>query len=198
MALWLDLSYLMKGIDMKNPMTSLLLCVGLLLVVAGCKEDADRAEAPPAPAATPADTLPAGLIATTQPSGDAQDVIAAKTSAKDGEPVIVRGTVAGTADPLAPNRAMLTLLDSSIKTCDTLPGDSCKTPWDACCEPANVLAASTASVQVTGPDGKPLKTTLEGVGGIKPLSKLVVAGTARKPADGETLQVDAAQIYVVP
>ena len=178
---------------MKSQLTLFLL--GLLLIVPGCKEDAGRIEAP---AASPADTLPANLIASAQPTGEAQDVVTARKTAKDGEPITLRGTVAGSADPLADNRAMLTLLDSSIKTCNELPDDSCKTPWDACCEPANVLAASTASVQVTGADGKPLKTTLEGVGGIKPLSKLVVAGTARKPADGETLQVDATQIFVVP
>lgn len=181
---------------MKNSLNCFALLLGMLLIVPGCNEDVDRPEAPSA--ASSADTLPANLIASTQPAGEAQDVIAARKAVKDGEKVTLRGTVAGSADPLADNRAMLTLLDSSIKTCDTLPGDSCKTPWDACCEPANVLAASTASVQVTGPDGKPLKATLEGVGGIKPLSKLVVAGTARKPADGETLQVDAAQIFVVP
>ena len=104
----------------------------------------------------------------------------------------------GSVDPLADNRALLTLLDTGVKTCDQLHDDACKTPWDACCEPSDVLAASSATVQVNGADGKPLKATLEGAGGIKPLTQIVVAGVARKPAGSDTLIVEASEIYVVP
>lgn len=182
------------------------LLLGLVVAVgmAGCGEEspesagASGASGAPAASAAPAEPLPAKLIATTQPAGNVQDVAAARKSVKDGDPILLRGKVAGSVDPLADNRAILTLLDTGVQTCDTMPGDTCKTPWDACCEPSDVLAASSATVQVNGPDGKPLKATLEGAGGIQPLKQLVVSGVAKKPAGSDTLVVEASEIYVVP
>ena len=174
-------------------------------VITGCsKEEEVPVAAPSAPASTaPAAAaagaaLPASLIATTQPVGEVLDVAAAKKTAKAGDKIVVRGKVAGSVDPLADNRAMLTLLDANIKTCDAMPGDACKTPWDACCEPADVLAANTATVQVVDADGKPLKATLDGAGGLKPLKQVVVAGVAKQPAGSDVLVIEASEIYVQP
>jgi hypothetical protein len=121
-----------------------------------------------------------------------------KKSAKDGQTVTIRGRVAGQVEPLAKNRALMTLLDSSVKTCDTIPGDTCKTPWDACCEPADALAAHSATVQVVGTDGRPIKATLAGVGGIQPLKQVVVSGKAKRAEGADALIVEATQIYVTP
>jgi hypothetical protein len=176
-------------------LSALFVCLALVAFMAGCKDE-DTSEA--TVTVEPVEKLPENLIATTQPAGDVQDVAAAKKSARDGNKVIVRGKVAGSADPLADNRAMLTLLDASVKTCDTVPGDACKTPWDACCEPADTIAANSATVQVNSAQGKPVKATLEGAGGIKPLQQLIVAGTAKKPAGSDALVIEANEIYVVP
>ena len=176
-------------------LTALFICFALVAFLVGCK---DEYTSQATVTVEPAEKLPAKLIAATQPAGDVQDVAATKKSARDGDKVIVRGKVAGSADPLADNRAMLTLLDASVKTCDTLPGDACKTPWDACCEPADTIAANSATVQVNGADGKPLKSSLEGAGGIKPLQQLIIAGTAKKPAGSDALVIEANEIYVVP
>ena len=175
-------------------LVAVILFLGAGAFVVGCSDETTSTET----ATVAAEALPATLIASTQPSGDVQDVAAAKKAVSDGDKVLVRGKVGGGTDPLADNRAMLTLLDTSVKTCDELPGDACKTPWDACCEPAETIAAGSATVQVNGADGKPLKATLEGAGGIKPLTKLIVAGTARKPAGGDALVIEASEIYVVP
>ena len=99
-------------------------------------------------------------------------------------------------EPLAPNRAILTLLDSSVKTCDQMPGDSCKTPWDACCEPPETIQANTATIQIVDADGKPLKTTLRGANGIEPLKEVTVVGKVKEAGGANTLVIDATGLYV--
>ena len=147
--------------------------------------------ATPAPQAS----LPAGLLLTSAP-GDAQTVADVRKGATDGQQVVVRGVVAGRADPLAENRAILTLLDESVQTCDKNPSDACKTPWDACCEPQDVIAANSAAIQVVDADGRPVKAGLGGLGGLKPLSRVVVVGTYHLSPDGLAATVDAEKIHV--
>jgi hypothetical protein len=79
-----------------------------------------------------------------------------------------------------------------------MPGDACKTPWDACCEPSEKIAANSATVQVVDDKGKLLAATLENVAGLKPLSKVTVAGVARRPAGSDVLIVEANKIHVTP
>jgi hypothetical protein len=175
------------------------------LVVVGCDRDgkpASSASAPATPAVATA-SLPADLIATTPPDG-AQDVSAVKKTAKDGDAVVVRGKIGGSEQPIAKNRALMTILDASLKTCDTIPGDKCPTPWDACCESSEARAANSATVQVVGTNGKPLTGTLENAGGIKPLKNVIVAGIVRiapgdvVDANAKPLVIEAKQIYVTP
>ena len=104
-------------------------------------------------------------------------------TAKDGDAVVIRGKVGGGEEPMAKNRAMMTILDPSVQTCDTMPGDTCKTPWDACCESTEKIAANSATVQVVDANGKPLAATLENVAGLKPLSKVTSpASPSARPA----------------
>lgn len=164
-------------------------------LLAGCDEQKTTTTAAPAAAPTEASAaLPANLRLAAAPA-DAKGVAEAKAGAKDGQRVVVRGVVAGRVEPIAANRAILTLLDSSIKTCDANPGDSCKTPWDACCEPADVLAKNSVTVQVVDSEGRPLKLALSSINGVKPLAKLVVTGFATRSSDGVTL-VNADGIFV--
>ena len=163
-----------------------------LLAVAGCDRSDTASKNPEAPAATAA--LPAGMMVETAPA-DAKGVIELKGAAKDGDEVVIRGVVGGTEDPVAANQAIVTLVDAGVTTCDKMEGDTCKTPWDACCE--KDLPAKTATVQVVGADGKPLKGSLASAG-VKPLKQVVVAGKARVPADGKALVIEATKIHVVP
>jgi hypothetical protein len=164
-----------------------------LVVVVGC----DRAGtvSKNSESASAAAALPAGMIVTTAPA-DAKGVVELKGSAKDGDDVVVRGIVGGTEDPVAANQAIVTLLDTGVTTCDKMgmDKDTCKTPWDACCE--KDLSAKVATVQVVGADGKPLKGSLSAAG-LKPLKQVVVAGKARVPADGKALVIEASKIHVV-
>ena len=164
----------------------------VLLALAGCDRDAavsKNTEGAPTPA-----VLPAGLIVATAPA-DARGVVEVKGAAKDRDEVVVRGVVGGSEDPVAANQAIVTILDAGVTTCDKMGmDDSCKTPWDACCE--KDLPAKVATVQVLGSDGRPLKGSLAAAG-LKPLKQVVVAGKARVPADGKALVIDATKIHVV-
>ena len=160
--------------------------------------DAPPAQSSTSPGATsadagPADALPANLILDKSPDG-AQDVIALQKSAKAGDTVTLRGRVGGNEKPLADNRAIVTVVDPTVTTCERMPGDACATPWDACCDPD--AAAKSATIQVVGADGRPLKAPLTGVGGIAPLKELIVTGKVRTPADSGALVVDATGIYI--
>ena len=174
--------------------------VGLALV--GCDRDAASTATPSggngAAAASNADALPAGLVLTAAPEG-AKDVESAKKAATKDAEVVVRGVVAGSSDPIAENRAVFTLADVSLQTCDKEPGDSCKTPWDACCAEPGSIAAKSLTVQVVGPDGKPLKTGLKGAGGLAPLKHVTVKAKVRTvEGEGEkkVVTLDASGIHV--
>ena len=181
---------------MKKTLCGLTLAVACVGVIVGC--DSDEAPTTPAPAQPTAESaaaLPSNLFLAKAPDG-AIELAAAKKSAKPGDEVVVRGRVAGQMEPLAPNRAILTLLDGSVKTCDQMPGDGCKTPWDACCEPRESLQANTATVQIVDAEGKPLKTTLRGANGIEPLKEVTVVGKVKDSGGADTLVIDATGLYV--
>ena len=73
--------------------------------------------------------------------------------------------------------------------------DHCKTPWDACCEPQETIAAGAATVQVVNDKGQPLKVGLNGHKGIAPGKDVTIAGKVRS-ADANNLVIDATGIYV--
>jgi hypothetical protein len=178
-----------------------------LVVAAGCDRE-KHAHTPatpsggnagqPAAAATPGQALPTGLVLTAAPANAKGVSDVKKDAAKDKE-VVVTGVVAGSLDPIAPNLAVFTLADASLETCDKMPGDSCKTPWDACCAASSDIVAKTMTIQVVGPDGKPLKTALTGTAGLAPLKKVTVKGKVRS-VEGEAgkraVVVDATGIFV--
>ena len=169
-------------------------------VIAGCNNDEESAAPAAATAAATAASsaaLPANLVVTEAPA-NAQDLAAVRNDAKDGDAVVIRGKIGGREEPIAKNRAIMTVLDPSITTCDTMPGDACKTPWDACCEPSEKIAANSATVQVVDAQGKPLAARLESVAGLKPLSTVTVSGIARRPAGSDVLIIEANKIHVTP
>lgn len=166
-----------------------------LAVVLGAGCDSPEVATTPKADAAPAEPLPASLFVQSAPDG-ATGVVEARQKAKEGDEVVLRGRVGGTESPLVENRAVLTLLDSGVATCDKSPGDACKTPWDACCEPD--LPKKTATVQVVNAEGRPVRAGLNGAGGIKPLKELVVVGKVKGPVSEGQMLVEATKIYVVP
>lgn len=178
-------------------MSVLVLAAALALTAFACDRDETASTSTSATGTTaPAgDALPEDLVLTVAPA-EARGVVEVRKSAKDGDRVVMRGVVGGREEPIAENRALFTVLDPAVTTCDTMPGDTCDTPWDACCEPSDVIASKSATVQVAGEDGRPLKTGLAGVGGLAPLKRVVVVGTFRPSPDGQAATVHADGIFV--
>lgn len=168
----------------------LILTAAIIVTVAGGCED----KSPPVPEAAAPSGLPATLRLAAAPV-DAKGVAEARSSATAGSRVTIRGVVGGRREPIAEGRALLTLLDLSVKTCDKTPGDACATPWDACCEPKELLVKNSLTVQVVDPEGRPLRASLTQVPGVKPLATLVVTGTVAS-ASADSIAINADGIFV--
>jgi hypothetical protein len=176
-------------------MTRLIAVSALAAMLTASSGGCDEPVTPPRPQVSA--SLPGDLVISSAPEG-ARTVAEVRQSAAPSERVIVRGVVAGTKAPIAENRAVLTLLDESIATCDRNPDDGCATPWDACCEPKDVIAANAVTVQVVDGQGQPLRASLAGAGGLAPLSRVVVVGTFVPSPDGKSAVVNATALHVVP
>jgi hypothetical protein len=168
------------------------------VLLAGC-DGGEKAPPAPPPAPAAADALPAGLRVDRAPAGPALGVGALKKSAKEGEEVVLRAVVGGAKSPFVDGRAVMTVADAeAITSCAdmNMGKDACKTPWDYCCVPRDVLLANTATVRVAGPDGRPLKAGLQGWKGIEPLKIVVIRGVVGPRPDPGVLVVDAKEIFV--
>ena len=153
----------------------------------------DRKPESPKTAAATGASLPASLFLTAAPA-DAKDVKDAKPSLKAGDKVVLTGRIGGSREPFVSGRAVFTLVDHRLKTCADDPDDTCKTPWDYCCEAPDDLNANMATVQVVNAEGQPIKAGLEGVNGLKPLAIVTVVGTVTQ-ADKGNLLVSVDGIY---
>lgn len=160
----------------------------LVLVLVGCGSQSTDQE-PPAAAAVP---LPANLFTDTAPDAPLS-VAEARRSATEGTSIVLRGRIGGRARPFSEERAIFLLSDLSLPPCT----DGCPAPWDYCCEDPKAIQDGVATIQVVGQDGKPLATGLERIGGLKPMSEVVVAGTVQR-RDDQVLVVNAERIHVAP
>lgn len=164
--------------------------VSLVVGLAACgKKAAETASGPdsgdPRLEAVFVDEEPAGAVS----------VIEAREMARPEAEITVIGRVAGLMEPFSKDFATLVLADDTVMTCERNPGDSCETPWDACCVEPKVLAASRLSVQVTGEDGLPVSRTLKGVHGLKELDQLVITGKVSDGSSDENLIIEATGIF---
>jgi hypothetical protein len=159
----------------------------LALALSGCGERSIET-------AAPADPRLEAVFLAAEPAG-AVSVIEARKSPAPGAEVTVIGRVAGVIEPFSKDFATLVLADDTVTTCDRKPGDSCPTPWDACCVEPKELAASRLSVQVNGADGRPVDATLKGVKGLKELDRIVVKGKVAPGSSAGNLIVEATGIF---
>ena len=153
-----------------------------------------------APQATPPKDepkIPASVFVTEAPK-DPKDVAALKKSAKKGDTIVVRAKVGGRAEPFAKNRAVFTVADRALKSCDENPVDTCPRPWDYCCESPESKKANLATIQFTGSDGKPLKVGAQSAGGLEPLALVVIEGVVSEVDDKGTFVIDAKKVFVEP
>lgn len=180
----------------KNIVYSMNVTLSLFLMfvgvgVSGCSSEQESATSR---AGEPVQALEA-FIMDAKPKG-AVTVAQARASAVPGKPIVVTGQIGGTAQPFGGSFATFILGDEAIDFCNELHGDTCATPWDACCEDPDKLAAHRVSVQATH-EGSPIPGSLKGVGGLKELEHVVVAGTVAPTSTPNNLIIHASGIYLV-
>jgi hypothetical protein len=172
-----------------------LIGLGLLVWCAGCERAASSAgPSKGAAAAATADVLPAGLFHEQEPAG-AQDIVAVRAAPPANGEVVLRGVIAGRAEPFIEGRAMFLLADMSLTAQHKQRHGAA--PLSACCVAEGASPANTATIQVVGDDGRPLRVGLRGQNGLEPLAEVVVVGEVATPDSGDALVINARGIHVV-
>lgn len=118
--------------------------------------------------------------------------VAALRGLEDGAKVTVRGDVQEFA-PVS-GRAVLSLYDHALLSCDEIPGDQCETPWDFCCISPEEIAKASATVEFRQ-GGKLVAADLGGFHGIDHLSDVIVTGTLRLD-DAGNARIEATGLHV--
>ncbi len=122
---------------------------------------------------------------------EAKGIINARKTAKDGDTVVVVGRIGGSTNPWIENRAAFNIVDSSLKACSDIAGDSCPVPWDYCCE-THKLPTSTALVKIVDDQGKLVEEDARSLLGVKELTTVVLQGKAqRDPSGNLTILADS-------
>jgi hypothetical protein len=134
--------------------------------------------------------LPADLFVSAAPE-NSMEVGAARKASEQGKPVVLRGKIGGLPNPFADKFAIFVLSDMTLPPCT----DGCPTAWDYCCTPRETVLDNVATIQVVDGAGKPLKASMLGANGLKPLSEVTVSGTVIKKGD-KLFIVNARNIYV--
>lgn len=176
----------MKG-DMTMMTRMMIASVAVLavLVLGACKSEKK--------APLPKSGLPDTYHLAAAPTG-VRKVPEIKANAKDGEQVVIAGIVGGAKEPFVDGAAVFTIVDASVDNKCTKEADHCPTPWDYCCEPPQSLLDNKLTIEFR--DGaSPHKTSVRGFHGIDYLKKVVVAGEAKRDAQGNVVVV-ASGVYV--
>lgn len=167
----------------------------LSLLLASCGKKESTANSQPVASVNPSGIVEAVLSST--PSGEAQDIHVVRSSVKPGDEVTLAGRIMGNKAPFVEGRAVFTLADPKILTaCNDIPGDSCKTPWDNCCDSKEDKLLGLATIQILGEDSRALHENLEGVGGLQKLSTIIVSGKVAEGSNKDSLVINATAIQV--
>ena len=177
---------------MKLKHTALLLAA---FAAVSCRESATVEVDPPE--VGPSAAL-SGVIETA-PEGEASPIHMARQTIQPGDKITVKGQVMGREKPFVDGRAAFLLGDPEVLTpCNEKPDDSCETPWDVCCDSPEDKKRGTATIQIVDADDRVLKESIEGVGGIENLAKLVVTGEVAEGSSADALIINASAIKVRP
>lgn len=161
-------------------------------ILAGCGEMTPTSS-PTAPAAGP--SAEGKHLVLAEAPASAQNVIEAREHAHADEDIVVVGRIGGDQNPWVEGMAAFSIVDRSLKACSEIPGDTCPTPWDYCCEAG--LPKSRTLVKFVGPDGKVIDTDARQLLGVSELQTVYVKGRAQRDADGN-LTVLANNVYIAP
>lgn len=168
--------------------TDLMILIASSTLVWGCSKQPVKVEA--------VVTLPPVFVETAL-EGQPTPIPKARTLFKRGDEVLLTGLIMGVQLPFVEGRAAFILGDEAALTpCDLMNSDSCKTPWDACCDPAPIRMSATATVQILDTDGALLRTGLKGLNGLKELSRVTVKGTVAPNSSPTAFIVNAKAIHI--
>jgi hypothetical protein len=172
---------------------TILLPLGLAFILAACSDDKET---------TKEDSTPKGplekVVLDAAPASPIQ-IAELRKSAKPGDTVTFTGEVIGSFDVFMEGRAVMIMGDPHKMTpCNRIPGDECETPWDVCCDDPDHVTAAIVTVQVLDESGKPLKTSLKGVGGVAELSAVTVTGEVDKKSNDKNMIINATGLFVHP
>jgi hypothetical protein len=116
---------------------------------------------------------------------------------KAGDQVIVSGKILGAHSVFVDGRASFVMGDpEKLTSCDLREGDSCKAPWDVCCEDSKDIAANTLSIQLVDEKGMVLKTGLKDKNGLKELALVTIQGTVSPQSSEQAMIINATAIQV--
>jgi hypothetical protein len=124
---------------------------------------------------------------------EASDVIALRKDAKDKQDVVVVGRIGGRPNPWIKGMAAFSIVDRSLTPCNEIEGDTCKTPWDYCCE--SDLGQATVLVTFVDDSGKIVRQDARKLLGVKELDTLTIVGKAKRDPSGN-VTVLASKVYV--
>lgn len=165
-----------------------------LLAIVSCQNEETSAETVHPASASPE------LIAVFKDVGNGEvvSIHELRKTAKPGDVLLLKGQVMGSVSPFVAGRAAFILGDEDLLTACSEKGDqdSCKTPWDACCDSKEDKANGTATIQVMGANGRVLKEGIEGVEGLENLSRVVIEGVVAKGSGPENLLINATAISI--
>jgi len=183
-----------------NRTTAMLIAVCLLAGCAdkkdGCSSCSDDHASGTTTQTTAAGPTPAVFV-TEPPAGEPTPIPEARKQFKPGDELLLSGMVMGVKHPFVQGRAVFVLGDRGTLTpCNERDPDHCATPWDVCCDDPAAKAAGTATIQVLDDDGNVLARGLKGAGGLKELSRVIVAGKVAPNASEEAFIVNATAIHV--
>lgn len=177
--------------------THLFAATALCLLVS-CGEKPPAASAPPDPTKNENKVLLESVLGTA-PKGEPMAVVAAKAAARPGDEITVTGRIMGHKKPFVTGRAAFIIADPSLITpCTEKPDDPCVTPWDCCCDTPEDIQKATATIQIVDAEGRVLKESLEGVGGLANLATVTVTGKVAPGSSGEALIINASALRVAP
>lgn len=182
---------------MKTNPTSLLITALAAISLSSCGEKTTPSEENATTSTAPANPALEAAFVDSEPEG-AISVVEARKQAQPGTTLTVTGRIAGSHDPFSADFATLILADDALRTCERIPGDSCSTPWDACCVDPKEIAAQRLTIQVVGEDGRPVGQSLKSVNGLTELDTLVVTGTVAEGSSAENLVLNATGIFAKP
>ena len=129
---------------------------------------------------------------------EASPIHLARETVQPGDVIVLKGQVMGADEPFVEGRAAFVLGDrDKLTPCNERPDDHCKTPWDVCCDTKEALREGTATIQVVGEDGRTLKEDIEGVSGLKKLTKILVKGEVAEQTAPGNLVINAKAIQIV-